>query len=607
MSHNSSQNLSKYTTKTDKDSMGTNRMTARFGNKIKPKHLKNTTFRLFKRVGGSFSLLLIVLASVIISTVSMLIIPYIFGITIDSFNTFDTANISYYALILLMLYLVSGLTQWFSEFQISKIAQTIVDDFRRELFEKLERLPLSYMDQRSRGDLMSRFTNDLDAVSSVISQSTVTLFGSLITVFGSVVLMAALNIWLTLGILISVPLIYFLSRTISKKTIKAFQGQQKSIGGLNGILEESVQGITVIQSFHQEEHIESLFKKFNEDTYNFGMVAQIWSGLLMPLMNVINNLSFVIIAFLGGYLVINGHITVGIVASFIAYSRQFVRPLNELGFIYNSLMAAIAGSERVFEVLDEPDELRLTKGNTSELTGNIEFRGVSFSYQKGTKVLSDINFRAKSGQKIAIIGPTGAGKTTIINLLSRFYVPDEGSILIDGNPLDTYQYDAYIQQLGIVLQDTYLFKGTILENIRYGNPYATDEEVIEAARFALIDTIVQKLPHRYQTQLTYGGMNLSQGERQLITIARAILRNPKILILDEATSSVDLRTEKIVTKAMQRLMENRTSFVIAHRLSTIRDSDLILVIENGEIVESGTHTFLLEKDGYYRKSGSTAI
>lgn len=607
MSHNSSQNLSKYTTKTDKDSMGTNRMTARFGNKVKPRHLKDTTLRLLKRVGRRFSILLIVLASVIISTVSMLIIPYVFGITVDSLNVFDTTMITKYAFILLTLYLTSGFSQWFSEFQISKIAQTVVDDFRRELFEKLERLPLSYMDLRSRGDLMSRFTNDLDAVSSVISQSTVTLFGSLITVIGAVVMMTALNIWLTLGVLVSVPMIFILSKTISKKTIKAFQGQQKSMGGLNGILEESVQGITVIQSFHQEAHIEARFEKFNKDTYDYGKIAQIWSGLLMPLMNVINNLSFVIIAFLGGYLVVKGHITIGIVASFIAYSRQFVRPLNELGFIYNSLMSAIAGSERVFEILDEPDEFRLNNGLTTELTGKIEFVNVGFSYQKGTKVLSDISFKAEPGQKIAIIGPTGAGKTTIINLLSRFYIPDDGIILIDGRPLESYQYDTYIQQLGIVLQDTYLFKGTILENIRYGNPSASDDEVIEAAKFALIDTIVQKLPHRYETQLTYGGMNLSQGERQLITIARAVLRNPKVLILDEATSSVDLRTEKIVTKAMQKLMENRTSFVIAHRLSTIRDSDLILVLENGRIMESGTHESLLMIDGYYKKSGSTAI
>lgn len=594
-------NPSKYSTQADKDSMGS-RMSARFGNKVKPKNLKMTMIRLFRRIGKKFSTLIIILFLVLISNLTMLAIPFIFGKTIDAFTAMKSASIPGYSLILLTLYLSSGLSQWLSEFQISKVSQTIVDDFRKELFEKLERLPLSYMDQRSRGDMMSRFTNDLDAVSSVISQSTVTLFGSLVTVIGAVIMMLSLNLWLTLGVLISVPLIYLLSKTISKKTIAAFQGQQKSMGGLNGILEESVQGITVIQSFHQEEHIESVFKHFNEDTYNYGMIAQIWSGLLMPLMNVINNLSFVIIAFLGGYLAFEHLITVGVVASFIAYSRQFVRPLNELGFIYNSLMAAIAGSERVFEILDEQDEFRQTHGISSSLHGKIEFKGVGFSYTKGVRVLGDIHFTAEPGQKIAIIGPTGAGKTTIINLLSRFYTPDEGQILVDDLPIENYQYDAYIQQLGIVLQDTYLFKGTILENIRYGNPDATDDEVLSAARFALVDTIVQKLPHRYDTMLTFGGTNLSQGERQLITLARAVLRNPKILILDEATSSVDLRTEKEVTYAMQRLMKNRTSFVIAHRLSTIRDSDLILVVENGKIIESGTHESLLLHDGYYKKS-----
>jgi len=588
--------------KQDKDNFGGNRMTARFGNKTKPKDLKKTIIRLLKRIKTQRSTLLIVVFSVILSTLAVLTIPYIFGKTVDSLSQLDSTKITLFSTVLLVLYLMNSLFQWFSEYSISKISQSIVDDFRRELFEKMERLPLSYMDQRSRGDLMSRFTNDLEAVSSVISQTTVTLLSSLITVIGSTMLMLYLNLSLTMGVLFSVPLIYLLSKTISKKTVKAFQGQQKSLGGLNGIIEESVQGLTVIQSFHQEEHIASIFKKFNEDAFRYGKTAQIWSGLLMPLMNVINNLSFVIIAFLGGYLVIHQSITLGVVASFIAYSRQFVRPLNELGFIYNSLMSAFAGSERVFEILDEQEEFRPTQGITNDILGKIDFINVGFSYNKNVKVLKDISFNAKPGQKIAIVGPTGAGKTTIVNLLSQFYTSDDGLILVDDIPIESYQYDAYIQQLGIVLQDTYLFKGTILENIRYGNPLASDAMVLDAAKFAMVDTIVQKLPHQYHTELTFGGMNLSQGERQLITIARAVLSNPKILILDEATSNVDLKTEKEVTKAMQRLMKHRTSFVIAHRLSTIRDSDLILVLDDGKLVESGTHEALLQRDGYYKQS-----
>lgn len=580
---------------------GSNRIAMRFGQKTKPKNIKKTIIRLIYLMEHSKVLLLIIFASVLLSTGATLLVPLTIGKLIDFIDNLELDKVISYCVFLLVLYVIGAFLSWYSNYLVVNLSQKMVNELRIKLFERLEKLPLQYFDRRSHGDLMSRFTNDLEAVSNVINQSIITLFSSVMMVFGTLIIMLSLNVFIALGVLVSVPLLWILSKTISRKTITLFQGYQKALGEINSSVEESVNGLSIIQSYHQEAYVLEKFKKVNEDAFRFGKSAQIWSGLLMPLMNVINNLSFTIIGFVGGYLVIEQVVTIGVVASFIAYSRQFIRPLNELAFTYNSLMAAIAGAERVFEVFDEEDEVRNQEGLIKKIKGDIEFRNVFFGYNKDIKVIKDISFSVKQGQKVAVVGPTGAGKTTLVNLLTQFYAHDEGEILVDGVEIKAYNYSRFLSQIGIVLQDSYLFSGTIYENILYGNPKSTKEEVIAAAEFAMVNDIIMKLPHQYATKLSYGGLNLSHGERQLITIARAVLSNPNVLILDEATSSVDLKTEKEVTHAMNRVMKNRTSFVIAHRLSTIRDADIIIVLDQGEIIEKGSHNELIKMNGFYAK------
>lgn len=586
-----------------KDSKNTspamNRSLSRFGKKVRPKSFRATVERLLETFATEKRIIFFAAVMVIISTTFTVLIPYLIGRSIDYISTGKIDIVGIYVLIMLAMYFSISLFNWLSEFFVTKASQNIVNKIRIQLFSKLEALPLEYFDKKSHGDIMSRFTNDLDSVSSVIGQFTITFLSSTYTLVGITGMMLWLNLYLTLSVLASVPLIYLLSKVIARHTINMFKGQQKAVGEINGIVEESVYGLSIIQSFGKEQEMAEKFKKANEDAYKYGKSAQIWSGLLMPIMNVINNLTFSIVAFVGGYLVVKGHTTVGVVTSFIAYSRQFVRPLNELAFIYNSLMSAIAGAERVFEVLDEIEEERTIEGISNELKGSIVFDDVSFEYEEGISVLKNINFTLKEGQKVAIVGPTGSGKTTIVNLLSNFYRATSGRILIDGVDILDYSYHDYLKQFGIVLQDSYLFSGSIMDNIKYGNENATDMDVKNAASLAMVDGIIKRLPHMYETHLTFGGLNISQGERQLITIARALVADPKILILDEATSSVDLKTEREVTCAMRRLQQGRTSVIIAHRLSTIKDSDLILVIKEGEIVEQGTHQELISSKGFY--------
>ncbi|GAU76657.1 ABC transporter ATP-binding protein [Fusibacter sp. 3D3] len=580
---------------------GMSRASSRFGNKVRPKSLKET----FKRLLGTFisekKALIAAVMMVFIATTGTITVPYLIGRATDAILDRETLLLSKLVLMLLCIYVLISFLNWLGEFMVTKASQNSVHKLRTQLFEKMESLPLEYFDKRSHGDLMSRFTNDIDAVSSVITQVTITFLTSLYTVVGITLLMIWLNVVLAMAVLISVPLIFGLSKMISKKTIHQFKGQQRALGKINGMVEETVYGLDIIQSFGNEATMLKRFKIANQEAYQYGRSAQIWSGLLMPLMNVINNLTFSMVGLFGGYLVIKGHVTVGVVTSFIAYSRQFVRPLNELAFIYNSLMSAIAGAERVFEVLDEVEAIKTSNQERTPVEGHIAFEAVSFSYASDVPVLKAINFEFMKGQRVAIVGPTGAGKTSIVNLLSNFYKANAGRIRVDGKNILEYDYAHYLSQFGIVLQDSYLFSGSIYDNIRYGKLEATDAEIKAATKLTGVHEMINKLPHKYETKLTFGGLNISQGERQLITIARALMANPKILILDEATSSVDLKTEKEVTKAMTELQKGRTSVIIAHRLSTIRDADLILVVKEGQIIEQGSHESLIQQQGYYNQ------
>ncbi len=483
------------------------------------------------------------------------------------------------------------------------VSQRVVKQLRTSLFAKLQKLPLSFFDARPHGELMSRLANDVDNVSSSLSQPVVQFMSGLLALAGSLVMMLAISPLLTLASLVTVPLVYGLVRVITRKTRVLFKDQQVELGRLNGHVEETITGIRTVKAFNREERVIGSFDELNARLYETGLKAQIWSGFLMPLLNVIGNIGFSAVAVVGGFLAVKGHIDVGAIASFMTYSRQFVRPLHDMANLYNMLQAGAAGAERVFEVLDEREE-PADPPNAVELRnprGHVVFENVRFAYREDAPILRDVSFTAPAGTIMALVGPTGAGKTTIVNLLARFYDVTEGRILIDGRDILEYTRDSLRRCFGVVLQDTYLFAGTIRDNIKYGKPDATDEEMEEAARLAGADRFIRRLPRGYDTMLTENGGNLSHGERQLLAIARVMLTEPSILILDEATSSIDTRTERQIQRALLNLMKGRTSFVIAHRLNTIREADEILVIENGTVIERGRHAELLQRQGAYRR------
>lgn len=574
---------------------------ARFANKVRPKNIRGTLKRLIAFSGSEFRRFFFVLILTFVVSLMNLVGPRIIGQIID--RLYDGKlddGLNRLLLLLAGVYIMSSLASWSAARVVVKASQKVLNKMRNVLFHKLSRLPISYFDTHSHGDIVSRFTNDIDSVSTVFSDSTTLLLRSVMIVVGSLFMMLDLNVKLTLGVLACTPLIFGLSKVIAGRSLVHFKHQSMYTGVINGKVEESVYGLDIIQSFNQQENFTDDFRKTNEALYRSGRNAQLWAGFLMPAMHVINNLAYATIGLLGGYLVIKGEVTVGIMASFLVYSRQFIRPLNDLASIYNQLMAAIAGSQRVFAVLDEVEEVEMADDiNELNMIGEVEFKNVNFSYIEGMPVIRDLSLDIRQGMKVAIVGPTGAGKTTIVNLITRFYDIDSGEIRIDGKPIEEIHRHALRSDMGFVLQDTYLFSGSIYDNILYGKLDATEEEIIHAAKTAGAHDFITKLTHRYETKLSYGGMNISQGERQLITIARAILMNPRMLILDEATSSVDIATEQLISKSMLRLMEGRTSFIIAHRLSTIVNADLILVLNDGQLIESGSHDELMTRDGFY--------
>lgn len=513
----------------------------------------------------------------------------------------DFVYIGNILLLLIGLYIISAIFSFIQQYVMAGVTQKTVFDMRRDVNDKLARLPLKYFDSRSHGEIMSRVTNDVDTISTTLQQSMTQLITSACTIIGVVIMMLTISPMLTLITILTLPLSFIVTMTIAKRSQKNFAAQQKELGELNGHIEEMFTGHKIIKAFRREAQSLQHFNEINDRLYSVGWRAQFISGLIFPLMGLINNIGYVIVCVVGGVYVTRGYIELGDVQAFIQYSRQFTMPIAQTANIANILQSTIACAERVFEVLDETEEIPDSADAKviRNPKGEVQFQNVKFGYKEGVTLMEDMNIDVKQGQTIAIVGPTGAGKTTLVNLLMRFYEINGGKILVDGVDIREMRRGDLRTMFGMVLQDTWLFNGTIKENIAYGREGATDEEIIQAAKAAHADHFIRALPQGYNTVLNEEASNISQGEKQLLTIARAILADPAILILDEATSSVDTRTEVYIQKAMKELMKGRTSFVIAHRLSTIRDAELILVMNNGTIIEMGNHKELLAKGGFY--------
>lgn len=565
----------------------------------KPQNGKKTLKRLMGYFVSEKKMLFLLMLAVVVVVACSVYAPKLQSNAIDAIAIRQWDKLSPILIVMVIIYIIHSICTYMQSKLSAVLSQNIVSRMRKDLFLNIVNLPIRYLDANSHGDIMSRMTNDIENISTTVSQSMSSLFSGILTVIGTVVMMVALCPRLAALSCVTVILTIVATKLLSKAMRFFFKKRQVILGQLNGNVEEMVTGYRTVVAYNRQNAVVNDFDNVSDELTRVGIIAEILGGSMGPVMNVVNNVGFVIIAAFGGYFAINNIISIGVISAFIVYARQFGRPIDELAQIYGQIQTAVAGAERVFEVMDEPLEDKSGEKNMDDLKGIIRFKNVNFSYTKEKQVLYDFNLEVKAGQKVALVGSTGSGKTTIVNLLMRFYDVDSGEILIDDVNIKDIDCDSLRRNTAIVLQDTVLFADSIENNLRYSNSSATDEQMYMAARMSNCDSMIRKMPQGYDTQLMSEGENISQGQRQLLSIARAFLAQPKVLILDEATSSVDTRTEKHIQDAMVKLMKDRTSLIIAHRLSTIQDADLIVVMDEGRIAETGSHANLLAKKGKY--------
>ncbi|GMR69075.1 MULTISPECIES: ABC transporter ATP-binding protein [Bacillus] len=568
----------------------------------KANNTKGTVMRVWNYMGYQKAALTFVIFLVFITTLLGLLGPYLMGVIIDQYIVpKDLNGTARMCMLLIAIYGITVFLTWLQTFVMVNVALKTIQKIRQDIFEKIQTLSLRFFDVRSQGDLMSRVTNDIDNLNQALTQSVVQIISSALTFIGVTIAMFALDWILAIVTLITVPIMFFVTKKLVAYSGKNFAKRQKDLGELNGFIEEAITGADVTTLYGKEKETVQNFNKINEQLRVSATKADTFSAFIFPSMNFINNLGMGLVIGTGSVMVLNGMTTVGVIAAFINYSRQFSRPLSQFATLMNTIQAAVAGGERVFEIMDEVPEIQNKKDASvvQNLQGHVALENVSFGYEENKAVLKEVSLKAKPGETIALVGPTGSGKTTIINLLTRFYDIQQGQIHIDGKNIKDYDINSLRSKIGVVLQDTYLFAGTIIDNIRYGRLNASDEEVINAAKAASAHSFIKHLPYQYETKIASEGSNLSQGQKQLLAIARAILADADILILDEATSNIDTRTELQIQEGLNNLMRGRTSFVIAHRLKTIEKADQILVIKDGSIMERGNHESLMKDRGFY--------